>query len=69
MPVGKQWREVLVTAGVWDSPLPWAPPRDPHLCRDPNLCQLQAPALLPQLRTGWAKGFSIPSPFYFPRLK
>lgn len=33
--VGKQWREVLVTAGVRESPPPRALPRGPHLLWDP----------------------------------
>lgn len=70
MPVGKQWREVLVTAGVRDSPPPRASPGDPHLCRDPHLC-LDPPSAGPEPRR-CSPRLQHPQPFFislsFPRL-
>lgn len=60
--VGKQWREVLVTAGVRGSPPPRAPPRGPHLPWDP----ISAGTPPPWLRAGRANGISAPKPLYFP---
>lgn len=70
MRVGKQWREVLVRAGVRDPHLPGPPfPPGPPSSLDPHLCHPQTPALLSRLCTAWTKTFSIPSPFYFQKLK